>query len=164
MLRQSIFPTILKFSSSTLSMCAKSFQENIKGRKLQVNAPKIRTKKHASNRITNNGLVWKQLLFTKAELLTSKVHVERKNFECASTCPRVNLSEVWVGDSVRKYIIFTSFPSLVSSKHDFPKWRRRTELPYWSSWKLLEITHVLIVELQVRILTGLNLFESLMET
>lgn len=55
---------------------AKIFQENIKDRKLQLNAPKIPTKKHASNRIMNNGLVWKQFLIKKAELLTSEVNVE----------------------------------------------------------------------------------------
>lgn len=105
------------------TLCAKIFQENIKDRKLQLNAPKIRTKKHASNRIMNNGLVWKQFLIKKAELLTSKFNVESK-IDLAKTWSvhaRVKLSEVWVGDSVRKYIIFTSFPSLICSKRDFPK-------------------------------------------
>lgn len=105
------------------TLCAKIVQEDIKDRKLQLNAPKIRTKKHASNRIMNNGLVWKQFLIKKAELLTSKFNVESKIYLAKTWCvhARVKLSEVWVGDSVRKYIIFTSFPSLVSRKHDFPK-------------------------------------------
>ena len=60
------------------TLCAEIVQEDIKDRKLQLNAPKIRTKKHASNRIMNNGLLWKQFLIKKAELLTSKVNVESK--------------------------------------------------------------------------------------